>query len=76
MSAPAKSHAPGKPKSDAPFNWADPLLLEFDHRAGELKVDAVATLIWERRWQDVRDEIAKCDVRCVRCHRCKAREPV
>jgi glutaryl-CoA dehydrogenase len=28
MSAQAKSHPPGKPKSDAPFNWSDPLLLD------------------------------------------------
>lgn len=50
---------------------ADPLLLEFDHRAGEIKVDDVARLIWERKWSDVELEIAKCDVRCVRCHRRK-----
>lgn len=49
----------------------DPMLLEFDHRKGELKIGAVAQLIWDRKWALVRDEIAKCVVRCVRCHRRK-----
>lgn len=53
----------------------DPVLLDFDHRDGETKVNDVARLIWERRWQAAAEEIAKCDVRCVRCHRRKtARE--
>ena len=50
---------------------SDPLLLEFDHRAGEEKVNDVSRLIWERKWADVAMEIAKCDVRCVACHRRK-----
>jgi hypothetical protein len=50
---------------------SDPLLLEFDHRAGELKLNDVSRLIWERKWVDVENEIAKCDVRCVACHRRK-----
>src|ERR1700687_3089115 len=50
---------------------ADPLLLEFDHRAGEQKVNDVSRLIWERKWADVEVEIAKSDVRCVACHRRK-----
>ena len=48
---------------------ADPVLLDFDHRAGETKVDAVARLLWNRQWAAVAAEIEKCDVRCVRCHR-------
>ena len=49
----------------------DPLLLEFDHRAGEQKINDVSRLLWERKWADVEIEIAKCDVRCVACHRRK-----
>ena len=49
----------------------DPLLLEFDHRAGEDKVDDVSRLIQQRSWAIVQREIAKCDVRCVSCHRRK-----
>jgi hypothetical protein len=45
------------------------VLLDFDHRDGETKVDNVARLIWDRRWEAAAAEIAKCDVRCVRCHR-------
>jgi hypothetical protein len=47
------------------------VLLDFDHRAGETKVDDVARLIWDRKWVAAAEEIAKCDVRCVRCHRRK-----
>jgi hypothetical protein len=50
---------------------SDPVLLDFDHRDGSTKIAPVARLIWERRWDLVWDEIAKCDVRCVRCHRRK-----
>lgn len=50
---------------------SDPLLLDFDHRRGETKVNDVSRLIWERKWEIVKAEIAKCDVRCVRCHRRK-----
>ncbi len=49
----------------------DPLLLEFDHRAGANKLNDVSRLIWERKWADVEMEMAKCDVRCVSCHRKK-----
>ena len=49
----------------------DPLLLDFDHRAGEKKVDDVSRLISRRSWVIVQIEIAKCDVRCVSCHRRK-----
>ena len=47
------------------------MLLEFDHRAGSNKVEAVSRLIGTRSWRVVKAEIEKCDVRCVRCHRRK-----
>lgn len=50
---------------------SDPLLLEFDHRDRATKVGAVSHLLWQRRWSEAAAEIAKCDVRCVRCHRRK-----
>ena len=48
---------------------SDVLVLEFDHRDPELKWKAIAILVMTKRWQRVRDEIEKCDVRCVNCHR-------
>lgn len=50
---------------------SDPLLLDFDHRDRATKRAAVSRLLWQRRWEEAAAEIAKCDVRCVRCHRRK-----
>lgn len=49
---------------------SDPVVLEFDHRDGEIKRLAIAQMI-ERRysWESIMAEIAKCDVRCANCHR-------
>lgn len=47
----------------------DPVLLEFDHRDGVEKEDAVARLIARADWGAVETEIAKCDIRCANCHR-------
>jgi hypothetical protein len=47
----------------------DVLVLEFDHRDRDLKWKTVALLAMTKRWQRVRQEIEKCDVRCVNCHR-------
>ncbi|HUQ41396.1 MAG TPA: hypothetical protein VM052_02730 [Candidatus Limnocylindrales bacterium] len=49
----------------------DSLLLDFDHRAGEEKLDDVSRLIGRRASSIVKTEIDKCDVRCVSCHRRK-----
>lgn len=49
---------------------ADVRCLEFDHRDPSTKSDDVATLLSQAAaWARVRDEIAKCDVRCANCHR-------
>jgi hypothetical protein len=50
----------------------DPAVLEFDHVRGE-KVATVYTLAVHhcRQWEVVEAEIAKCDIRCVNCHRRK-----
>ena len=48
-------------------------LLEFDHR--EDKVKAVTTMIHTGySIENIRKEIAKCDVRCCNCHRLKTYE--
>jgi hypothetical protein len=51
---------------------SDPVVLEFDHKATEVKRLAVAQMV-ERRyaWEAIAAEIAKCDVRCANCHRRK-----
>jgi len=49
----------------------NPVLLEFDHVRGR-KLNVICKLI--RRgfaWDKIEAEIAKCDVRCCRCHRLK-----
>jgi hypothetical protein len=46
---------------------ADPLVLEFDHLRD--KKFAISAGLQGRRWQDVLDEIAKCEVVCANCHR-------
>jgi len=48
---------------------ANPVVLEFDHRDASIKVANVSRLMAARAWQRVEAEIAKCDVRCVNCHR-------
>ena len=45
----------------------DPIVLEFDHLAD--KIFAISVGLRDRPWQDVLDEIDKCDVVCANCHR-------
>lgn len=48
----------------------DPVVLEFHHRDRSEKSGEVSRMIASHRpWQDVSDEIAKCDVLCANCHR-------
>ena len=47
----------------------NPVVLEFDHRDPAEKLMNVGTMMASRRWQRVRAEIDKCDVRCANCHR-------
>lgn len=50
----------------------DAVLLEFDHRSQAEKVESVATMVAQYySVKTVKAEVAKCDVRCVRCHRLK-----
>jgi len=52
----------------------DITLLEFDHADPSTKTRDVATMLGHMSWPKVRDEIAKCDVRCVNCHRRRTAE--
>jgi hypothetical protein len=48
----------------------EPICMDFDHRDGETKIDAVARLVhnhWSMR--RIEEEIAKCDLVCVLCHK-------
>ena len=47
----------------------NPVVLEFDHRDGSVKLANVSRLMAAHAWDRVEAEIAKCDVRCVNCHR-------
>jgi len=50
------------------------VLLECDHVRGE-KVDNVATMVRKgRSWKAIESELAKCEIRCVVCHRLKTSE--
>jgi hypothetical protein len=49
---------------------ADPLVLQFDHRPGEIKVKDIGWFVSSgSRMGLLLDELAKCDVRCANCHR-------
>ena len=50
---------------------ANVVVLEFDHREPLLKAGNVGTMKLTKRWERVRAEIEKCEVRCVNCHRRK-----
>jgi hypothetical protein len=50
-------------------------VLEFDHRPGMEKVEAIAVLVMRQApWSRVLAEIEKCDVRCANCHRRRTAE--
>jgi hypothetical protein len=51
---------------------SDPVVLEFDHKAGEVKVESVCILVAHNfSWNKIETEIKKCEVRCANCHRRK-----
>jgi hypothetical protein len=47
----------------------DVLVLEFDHRDPKSKLADIGFIVARKPWKLVLAEIAKCDVRCVNCHR-------
>jgi hypothetical protein len=46
----------------------NPLLLDFDHRDGTVKLETVGWLLARGHVAQVWEEIAKCDTRCSNCH--------
>lgn len=46
--------------------------MDFDHVRGE-KVNSISNLIALASWQDVLDEIAKCELVCANCHRIRTK---
>ena len=50
------------------------IALEFDHRPGEVKLFEVSQFRFIGSWQQMLDEIAKCDVVCSNCHRIRTHE--
>lgn len=51
-----------------------PLLLEFDHVRGAKRGEIAQMVSSGLAWATILSEIAKCDVRCVKCHRLKTAE--
>jgi hypothetical protein len=47
----------------------NPVVLEFAHRDRAKKTANVSRLMASHSWERVEIEIAKCDIRCVNCHR-------
>jgi hypothetical protein len=49
---------------------SNPVVLEFDHRDPAQKKANISTLISSKgRWEDILEEIEKCDVVCANCHK-------
>ena len=53
---------------------SDITLLEFDHVDETTKFREISKLLGRRDWETVMAEIAKCEVRCVNCHRRRTAE--
>ena len=50
---------------------ADPIVLEFDHVRGLKRANVSKMVGWNGSLGPIKEEIAKCDVRCANCHRRK-----
>lgn len=48
--------------------------MDFDHVSPEEKIDTVSNLLKYGTWQQVLDEIEKCEIVCSNCHRTRTRE--
>ncbi len=51
---------------------SDPIVLEFDHRNRDDKIESVSILVRNSSWKRIEFEIQKCDVLCANCHRRKS----
>jgi hypothetical protein len=52
---------------------ADPRCLDFDHVRGEKRA-AISEMIGNFSWEQIENELAKCEVRCANCHRKRTAE--
>jgi hypothetical protein len=52
----------------------DPVVLQFDHRDGTLKVATIGSMLARASWTALLSEVGKCDVRCANCHRLRTAE--
>ena len=50
---------------------SDPIVLEFDHRDRNDKIESVSVMTRNSSWERIESEIKKCDVLCANCHRRK-----
>ncbi|MCY7347151.1 MAG: hypothetical protein LH614_13135 [Pyrinomonadaceae bacterium] len=50
---------------------SDPIVLEFDHRDRNDKIESVSVMTRNSSWERIEFEIQKCDVLCANCHRRK-----
>lgn len=48
---------------------SDTDVLDFDHRDATQKLDEISRMLGPHVWEEVLEEIEKCDVRCGNCHR-------
>lgn len=48
---------------------ADPRVLEFDHVKGDKKANISQMVNWCKPWEEILEEIGKCEVVCRNCHR-------
>lgn len=46
-----------------------PMVMDFDHRDPNTKVDGVANMIQGKGWKLLIEEVKKCEVICANCHR-------
>lgn len=51
---------------------SDPIVLEFDHRDKNDKIESISNLVFHSSWKIIKNEIEKCDVLCANCHRRKS----
>ncbi len=47
----------------------DPRVLEFDHR--DNKILTISQAMWKMNFEELKEEIAKCDIRCANDHKRK-----
>ncbi len=59
--------------ADCGIRSEHPEIYDFDHRPGEPKIKSVAAWLTSGTMEDLKAEIARCDVVCANCHRIRTR---